>query len=482
MAIALCNTVLLTQREPHTQTSSHNASDAMDCFRLNPNREKKPEGMSFVYIEERSMPLHNYLTPHLAMTNPTRAENPQTAFPAASQPPTGLTPPEIQQMLQSRNHSELLKQRTGHNLLLVAHRGGGPTSVFGAVFPQRLLPENSLQAIKSAIIQGADAVEIDIFKSRDGKVMVVHDDELWRNAYNVDRSGLHLPAGETRHSYRVSSKTAQELKHIPIGPKGESIPQLSEVAELVNHANQILALHNQKPVLLNIELKDQAAVTPLIDLISNGSHQTGKLASEHIIFCSFKHDALKILKQEASDRGIDTVNIAPGIKTADLFGASNMKPDFSLKDPRADYQKQAMSSLRALVEGNGFQGYDGILWDLRQPIVDLAASSNKAIHASTSDFRQYHRNRDFALVLLELSKQVETFFKCDNVDDARKVLLESSLMMSGVGIQMMHKHTPEEGDTFYFYRPQDQQDNSSILQTGARKPIAYSLLKSGQFS
>ncbi|XLM19616.1 hypothetical protein MKD33_13095, partial [Chromobacterium piscinae] len=97
-----------------------------------------------------------------------------------------------------------------------------------------------------------------------------------------------------------------------------------------------------------------------------------------------------------------------------------------------------MDNLRDLVEGNGFQGYDGILWDLREPIVDLAVSGGKAIHASTSDFRQYGDNRDFTHVLLELSKRVDTFFKCDNVDDARKVLLESSILLNGVGIQLMH--------------------------------------------
>ncbi|KVU32232.1 hypothetical protein WK64_16455 [Burkholderia ubonensis] len=154
-----------------------------------------------------------------------------------------------------------------------------------------------------------------------------------------------------------------------------------------------------------------------------------------------------------------------------------MNPDFSLKDSNAKYHPDAINNLRALVEGNGFQGYDGILWDLREPIVELAASGGKALHASTSDFRQYGDNRDFSLVLLELSKRVETFFKCDNVDDARKVLLESSILMSGIGIQMMHKLSPEGDDCFYFYRPNDQQDSSTLLQTGAKKPIPYSKLR-----
>lgn len=417
------------------------------------------------------------LTAHI---NLQPALNTQQTSPLASKDNSSLTrlnPQQIQQMLQSRDHSELLKQRTGHHLLLVAHRGTGPTSSFGATFPPHFLAENSLQAIMSAITQGPDAIEIDIFKSLDGKIMVTHDDEIWRNAFNTDRTGAKLPAGETKDTYRVSQKTAQQVSQIALGRQGETTPLLSEVAELVNDANRILGQHRQKPIILNIELKDATAVSEMLDMVTNGTHQNDQLASENIIFCSFKHDALKTLKKEAELRGLTNINIAPGIKTSDLFGSENMNPDFSLKDPKASYQTQAMDTLRTLVEGNDFQGYDGILWDLRKPIVDLAAASNKAIHASTSDFRQYNRNRDFALVLLELSKQVDTFFKCDNVEDARKVLLESSMMLSGIGIQLMHKQSPNGEDSFYFYRPQDQQDNSAILKTGAQKAIAYSLLK-----
>ncbi len=386
---------------------------------------------------------------------------------------TQLDESDKQTMLQSRGYSEMLKERTGHHLLLTAHRGTGPTSVFGSTFPERYLPENSLEAIKAAILQGADAIEIDIFKSRDGQVMVTHDDEIWRNAFQADRSGATLPDGESKASYLVGQKSVEELKAIPIGRNGETMPTLAEVMTLVNDANQTLTQYGKNPIILNIELKDETAVNELLNLLQDAAQAT---PLNNIVFCSFKHEALKELKHQAAERGMGGVNIAPGIKTADLFGKDNMNPDFSLKDPKAGYHALAMDNLRDLVEGNGFQGYDGILWDLREPIVDLAVSGGKAIHASTSDFRQYGDNRDFTHVLLELSKRVDTFFKCDNVDDARKVLLESSILLNGVGIQLMHKQTPDGEDCFYFYRPNDQQDISHILQTGASKPIAYSKL------
>ncbi|SCY39173.1 glycerophosphoryl diester phosphodiesterase [Pseudomonas sp. NFACC37-1] len=374
-------------------------------------------------------------------------------------------------------NNDLLRERTGNKLMLIAHRGLGPTSVFGPIFPEKFLPENSLESIKAAILQGADAIEVDIFKTGDGVVVVSHDSEIWRNEFNMDRNGDKLPPGETKETYLIGRKNFDELKQLSIGHNGETIPALSEVISLVNCANRTLAQYDRSPVVLNIELKDASAVSEMLDLIDFGAEGDNKILLENVIFCSFNHDALKELKAEAERRGMLGINIAAGIKTADLFGKENINKDFSLKEVGLKYQAVAMDNLRAIVEGNGFQGYDGVLWDLREPIVDLAVSGGKAIHASTSDFRQYNSSRDFALILLELSKRVDTFFKCDNVEDARKVLLESSILLDGIGVQMMYKQTSEGEDCFYFYKSYGQQDNSDALIDGVGKPQPYSQLQ-----
>ena len=391
--------------------------------------------------------------------------------------PIGLSDSEVQEMLQARINNDLLRERTGNKLMLVAHRGLGPTSVFGPTFPERFLPENSLQSIKAAILQGADAIEIDIFKTVDGVVVVTHDAEIWRNEFNADRNGEVLPLGETRETYRIGKKTIDELRQVSIGHNGETIPTLLEVIELVNCANRILIQYGRKPTVLNVELKDASAVSEMLDLVSEDLSVNNKVPLENVIFCSFHHAALKELKAESERRGMVGINIAAGIKTADLFGKENVNEDFSLKESGLKYQEMALDNLRAIVEDNDFQGYDGILWDLREPIADLAVSGDKVIHASTSDFRQYNDGRDFALMLLELSKRVDTFFKCDNVDDARKVLLESSILLSGVGIQMMYKQTAEGEECFYFYKSYGQQDTSGVLGGEVVKPQPYSQLQ-----
>src|SRR3954452_2723248 len=58
---------------------------------------------------------------------------------------------------------------------IVAHRGAW----HGA-------PENSLASIEKAIAVGADIVEIDVRKSADGELFLMHDDTLLRMA-GIDR-------------------------------------------------------------------------------------------------------------------------------------------------------------------------------------------------------------------------------------------------------------------------------------------------------
>ena len=78
--------------------------------------------------------------------------------------------------------------KTNNNIVLIAHRGMGPTSLLGATYPNaNIPPENTLSSFKKAIIEGCDGFELDIFKSKDSKIMVIHDDELHRNVYGQDR-------------------------------------------------------------------------------------------------------------------------------------------------------------------------------------------------------------------------------------------------------------------------------------------------------
>jgi glycerophosphoryl diester phosphodiesterase len=93
-------------------------------------------------------------------------------------------------------------------MMIVAHRGAS----FDA-------PENTLAAIELGWAQGADAVEIDVHFSKDGHVVVIHDDNTRKTA------GVRK---------KVAAQTLAELKALDVGSwkhakfKGEPVPTLAE--------------------------------------------------------------------------------------------------------------------------------------------------------------------------------------------------------------------------------------------------------------
>jgi glycerophosphoryl diester phosphodiesterase len=70
--------------------------------------------------------------------------------------------------------------------LVVAHRGGSAVA-----------PENTRAAIGRALREGADAVEVDVLPSRDGHLVVHHDERLLRTA-GVDRAVWDTDLAELR--------------------------------------------------------------------------------------------------------------------------------------------------------------------------------------------------------------------------------------------------------------------------------------------
>jgi glycerophosphoryl diester phosphodiesterase len=331
---------------------------------------------------------------------------------------------EAEFMREKLEKAKKFHTETDDRLTLISHRGMGPTSLLGHNFPKEFLPENTIPAFKQAMLLGTDGIELDIFKSKDGKLMVVHDDELWRNEYGMPRDASALPNGETKSTYKVGEKNSVELKKLSMGPSGEKMPELREVFELAREANKIRLSAGLKPIILNVELKDSTATTECLDLIQEymKEYPDSGVNFDSICFCSFNHDCLIELKKEATKRGIESIQIAPGIKTSVIYGEENVdKKTFAVKDG-ATHSKEGLKSLQETVEGNNFTAYDGILWDMGDGLINLAASGNKQIHASTSDFREYEADIEFATYLYKMSRIIPTYFKCDEIEKAMEVL------------------------------------------------------------
>jgi len=93
--------------------------------------------------------------------------------------------------------------RSGRPTLVIAHRGASAYR-----------PENTFPAYELALEQAADMIEIDLHLSRDGTVVVTHDELL---------AGLG-GRGE------IADATLAELKTLDAG-RGERIPTLDEVLD-----------------------------------------------------------------------------------------------------------------------------------------------------------------------------------------------------------------------------------------------------------
>lgn len=83
--------------------------------------------------------------------------------------------------------------------LNIAHRGA-----------RAFAPENTLPAIRMAERLGANAVELDVQMSRDGELIVFHDDDVTRCSDGIHKFPLH-------DDYAVSAFTWDELSVLDVG-------------------------------------------------------------------------------------------------------------------------------------------------------------------------------------------------------------------------------------------------------------------------
>ncbi|MFF2196190.1 glycerophosphodiester phosphodiesterase [Streptomyces sp. NPDC058157] len=120
---------------------------------------------------------------------------------------------------------------------LYAHRGASAYA-----------PENTLEAIDLAMRLGFDWVENDVQRTRDGELVVVHDDTLARTT-DVEQ------VFPDRKPWRVKDFTAAEIARLDAGswfsPRfaGARVPTLRQYMERVQDNRQRLLLEIKKPEL-----------------------------------------------------------------------------------------------------------------------------------------------------------------------------------------------------------------------------------------
>lgn len=146
------------------------------------------------------------------------------------------------------------------------------TKIFAHRGASAYAPENTVEAFALAMEQGADGIELDVQMTKDGQVVVIHDETIDRVS---DGTGA------------VRDYTLEELRKFRFSNHMENyenavIPTLKEVLDLIKSSN----------MLLNIELKTGIYWYP------NLEEKTMELVKEagmedRVIYSSFNHYSIK---------------------------------------------------------------------------------------------------------------------------------------------------------------------------------------------
>lgn len=117
------------------------------------------------------------------------------------------------------------------------------TKIFGHRGSMGTYPENTLLSFQEAINEGVDGIELDVHMTKDGEIVVIHDERL-------DRT--------TNGTGYIKDLTLEEIKQYSAGVKFVHLPKYDEATwsqETVPTLQEVLELLAPYPVELNIELK-----------------------------------------------------------------------------------------------------------------------------------------------------------------------------------------------------------------------------------
>lgn len=151
-------------------------------------------------------------------------------------------------------------------------------------------PENTLRSFKKAMELGVDAVELDVRRTKDNKIVVIHDADVKKT---TNGKGL------------VNKLTLEEVKQL-VTKNGEKIPTLSEALDFLDNKVKII-----------IELKEIGLEKKVLNIIRE------KDVEANVIIVSFHEEALKKIRNlnDEVETGLIYVKHRNPIKAALDIGA-----------------------------------------------------------------------------------------------------------------------------------------------------------------
>jgi len=201
-------------------------------------------------------------------------------------------------------------------------------------------PENTLRSFKKAIELGVDAVELDVRKTKDDQLVVIHDPDVERT---TDGTGL------------VSELTLKEIKGFS-AKKGEKIPTLKEALDFLD-----------KKVKIIIELKEVGVEEKVLEAVRE------KRLQKNIVIVSFIEDVLRKVREldEEVETGLIYVKHRNPVKAALELKASYLLPLYRFTHT-ANVKKAHESGLKVVV------------WTVNKP-EEVAEYTKKGVDGIASD-------------------------------------------------------------------------------------------------
>ena len=170
--------------------------------------------------------------------------------------------------MQRRRRPAHTHRHPGHpRVEIIAHRGASHHA-----------PENTLTAVHRAWAEGAAGVEVDVHLSRDGRIVVIHDDNTHRTA-GVDRP--------------VVQQSLADLRSLDVGRwkgplwAGEKIPTLEEVLAAVPSGRRLF-----------VEIKCGVQLVPVLARVLAQAAQT------QVVLIGASFTVMKTVKQRLPDHEV----------------------------------------------------------------------------------------------------------------------------------------------------------------------------------
>ncbi|MDR3599337.1 MAG: glycerophosphodiester phosphodiesterase [Desulfosporosinus sp.] len=232
---------------------------------------------------------------------------------------------------------------------LLGHRGAAGSA-----------PENTLLAFAKGLEYGVDGFEFDVQLSRDGEVVICHDERVDRTSNGIGW---------------IKDFTLQELKRLDFGrwfaklPVYQAIPTLREVLEMLTDLT----------IELNVEIKSGLVQYPgLGEKVVRLLADYGRL--DNAIISSFDHQLLLDLKQAC-----------PPVITGILYDCAPIKPWAYAKYLNAQYLHPAWEFVTPeLVTASAAWGIGINAWTVNSSFAAQKVSLARVARIIT-DYPQYFR-------------------------------------------------------------------------------------------